>query len=142
MTRQRSLTRMMKLVAPRALALLERVREACPEVNFAEPADESGDDVRWGMWHEFGDGDGVDVYVEAHLSEDYGDRGGGVAFGFHMTGWGGEIIGMCTPRNYTPEVWVPRNNMSSVDARLRELESLDVSGVQDMIFAHLSRRAA
>ena len=142
MTRQRSIRRMTDLVAPRALALLERVREACPEVPFTEPEDECGDDVRWGMWHEFGEGDGVDTYVEAHLSEDYGDRSGGVNFGLHMTGWGGEIIGMCTPHNYSPDVWVPRNDLDAVHARLAELDCVDLSGVQDMMLEHLSRRAA
>ena len=141
MTRQRSITQMTNLIAPRALALLERVRQACPEVRFTEPTDESSDDVRWGMYLEAAADSGVDAYVEAHLSEDYGDRSGGVAFGLHMTGWGGEIIGMCTPHNYTPQVWVRRNDLAAVDARLRELECVDLSGVQDMILAHLSRRA-
>ena len=142
MTRERSIRRMTDLVAPLALALLERVREACPKVPFTEPEDECGDDVRWGMWHEFGEGDGVDIHVEAHLSEDYGDRSGGVSFGLHMTGWGGEIIGMCCPHNYTPDVRVPRNNRNAVHARLAELECVDLSGVQDMMLEHLSRRAA
>jgi len=33
-------------------------------------------------------------------------------------------------------------DLAAVDARLRELECVDLSGVQDMILAHLSRRAA
>jgi len=142
MTRERSIARMTNLVAPRALALLERVREACPQVPFTIPEDESGDDVRWGMWHERSEGDGVETYIESHLSEEYGDRSGGVTFGLHIVGWGGEILGQCTPHNYSPEVWVPRNDLAAVDARLAELESVDLSGVQDMILDHLARRAA
>jgi hypothetical protein len=137
MTRERSIARMVRLVTPRALALLERVRAACPEIPFTVPEDESGDDVRWGMWYERGGGEGVDVYVEAHLSEDYGDRNGGVALGLHLIGWGGEIIGMCTPHNYCPSVWVRRNDLAAVDTRLAELECVELAGVQDMILAHL-----
>lgn len=142
MTRQRSLARMTDLVGPRAIALLERVRQACPEIAFTSPEDESGDDIRWGMWNESGGGEGVDVYVEAHLSEDYGDRSGGVNFGLHMIHSGGAIIGMCCPHNYTPAVWVRRNDLSAVSARLAELEAVDLSGVQDMILDHLDGRAA
>lgn len=142
MTRERSIARMTNLVAPRALALLERVRESCPQVPFTDPADESGDDVRWGMWHERSEGDGVETYIESHLSEEYGDRSGGVNFGLHIIGLGGEIIGMCTPHNYSPQVWVPRNDLEAVDARMSELECVDLSGVQDMILDHLARRAA
>jgi len=141
-TRERSIARMIRLVAPRALALLGRVREACPQVPFTVPEDESGDDIRWGMWHESAGAEGLDAYVEAHLSEDYGDRSGGVNLGLHIIGSGGEIIGQCTPHNYTPEVWVPRNDLDAVDARMSELESVDLSGVQDMVLDHLSRRAA
>jgi hypothetical protein len=142
MTRQQSIERMSRLVAPRAIALLERVREACPEVSFTEPEDECGDDVRWGMWHERSEGEGVDAYVEAHLSDEHDGSRGGVNFGLHMTGWGGEIIAMVCPHNYTPDVWVRVRDLSAVDARLAELESVDLSGVQDMMLEHLSRRAA
>jgi len=142
MTRERSITRMAQLVGPRAVALLERVREACPEVPFTPPEDESGDDVRWGIWHERTEGDGVDAYVEAHLSEDSGDRSGGVNIGLHIIGSGGEIIGMVCPHNHSPQVWVPRNDLDAVAARMSELECVDLSGVQDMVLEHLSRRAA
>ena len=142
MTRQRSISRMTNLVAPRALALLERVREACPDVLFEAPEDECGDDIRWGTYCEVGTDSGVDAYVEAHLSEDYGDSPGGVNMGLHIIGFGGEIIGMVCPHNYSPEVWVRRNDLAAVDARLAELESVDLSGVQDMILDHLTRRAA
>ena len=108
-------------------------------MSFTAPEDESGDDVRWGMYHERGDGEGVDAYVEAHLSEDYGDRNGGVAVGLHITMFGGQIVGMCTPHNYTDEVWVRRNDMAAVDFRMAELESVDVSGIQGMILDHLRR---
>jgi len=94
------------------------------------------------MWHERGEGDGVDAYVEAHLSEDYGDRPGGVNVGLHIIGSGGEIIGMVCPYNYTQQVWVSRNDLDAVHARMSELESVDLSGVQDMLLDHLSRRAA
>ncbi len=139
MTRERSIARMTRLVAPRALALLERVREACPQVPFTVPEDESGDDLRWGMWHESGEAEGVDAYVEAHLSEDYGDRSGGVNVGLHIIGSGGEIIGMVCPCNYTPEVWVSRNDLAAVHARMSELECVDLSGLQDMVIEHLAR---
>ncbi len=142
MTREQSIRRMKGVVAPRALDLLQRVREACPEVPFAEPADECGDDVRWGTYYEVSPDAGVDVYVEAHLSEDYGDRSGGVNFGLHIVGFGGEILGMCCPHNYTPEVWVRRNDLSAVDARLAELECVDLLGLQQTILDHLARQNA
>lgn len=141
MTREQSISRMKDLVASRALGLLQRVREACPEVPFAEPADECGDDVRWGTYCEVSPDAGVDAYVEAHLSEDYGDRSGGANFGLHIVGFGGEILGMCCPHNYSREVWVRRNDLSAVDARFAELECVDLSGVQGMILDHLGRRA-
>lgn len=140
MTRQQSTRRMTSLVSPRALSLLHRVCEACPEVAFAEPADECADGVRWGTYCEVGNDNGVDAYVEAHLSEDYGDPNGGVTFGLHTVGWGGEILGQCTPHNYSPEVWVRRNDLDAVNARLTELESVDLSGIQATILDHLSRR--
>ena len=139
MTRERSIARMTRFLAPRALTLLERVREACPDVRFTAPEDECGEDVRWGMWHQRGDAEGVDAHVEAHLSEEYGDAPGGVNVGLHIIGSGGAIIGMCCPHNYTHEVWVPRNDLDAVDARMSELECVDLSGVQDAILAHLTR---
>jgi len=139
MTRQRSIARMTRLLAPRALALLERVREACPDVPFTDPEDRSCDsDVRWGMDYAVDDTTGVGVDVEAHLSEECDGSSAGVNVGLHIVAFGGQIIGQCTPHNYTDLCWVRRNDLAAVGARMAELECVDVSGVQSMILEHLT----
>ncbi len=60
---------------------------------------------------------GVDVAITIAESGPRGDEPGGVNFAMDVTSYQGEIVGGLVPYNYTPDVWVDRNDVDAVDNR-------------------------
>lgn len=128
----------------RALALLERIRTLLMDAGYKVEKPvwfDISDDIRWGMMVNPPWGEGsADVYIEAHIEEDYEgdelDHHPGLQFAVHIIGDGGIIIGQLSPFNYTEDVWVPRNDPEALDARFGLLEAADYSNVPELLMEH------
>jgi hypothetical protein len=48
----------------------------------------------------------------------------GINFSINIVASGGEIVGGCTPYNYTPDVWVDMHDADAIEERFRMVESL------------------
>lgn len=131
-------------VAPRAVSLLERIRDVVRDADFTaddEPSFMDGDDYRWSLrvWRpgEAGEESCIDVSIEIAEAMSYGDdeahEGFGVNFGLDLVEWGGRILGGLTPYNYSDKVWVDARNEDAVSERWRILEDADVTGIPELI---------
>lgn len=125
MTRERSIRRVQKMAHERIMDLLTETKELlAPSLTLEGPfvEDEGGDcGPRWALIFRQHDDRVLDIYIELHLSEDYGDRPGGANFGLHLIQDDGLIVGECCPHNYTPEVWFRRRDLDAARERLGEL---------------------
>lgn len=128
--------------APRALALLERIRQECISGGLGSPnppCDMSDDEYRWSLTvyrfpdTPFSDDDMVDITIEMAEQREYDGDGNGVSFGISIAEWGGRELGRLQPYNYTSEVWVDSSDSEAVRDRWNILENSDISQIPDLI---------
>lgn len=138
---------MSKTYNPKIQALLTQVREEALERGYQcdEPFEMSDDETRWTMLvmpagSTYDDEDGVDVSITILESEHRDGEENGLNFGLDVVSYGGEIIGGMTPFNYSPQVWVERDNPEAVEERWELFSNaFDASPVVDSIEGHYAR---
>lgn len=91
------------------------------------PHDLTDSEYRWYIWV---DGrelpEAIDVSIEMSESLEYEGSTDGASFGLNIVAYGGRIIGVLTPYNYTPECWVPVNQPRALSDRLALIEGADI----------------
>ena len=105
-----------------------------------EPSDFSDDCYRWSIVMEPTDPEMrddpehvIDLTLDLSEAVQFGDEPEtGIAFHFSMTGWGGRILGVMAPYNYTDQVWVDARDPHAVVKRWRLFEDADMSILPDL----------
>jgi hypothetical protein len=131
-----------KEYGPKALDYLKSIALACHEHGLASvgPYDLSDDYYRWSMkvWRTSvrtaRDEDSIDVTIE--IAEERGYESEpcyGLNFGLDLVEYGGRVIGVWAPYNYTPLCWVDVREPQEVADRWSMFASADVNGIPDLI---------
>ena len=67
----------------------------------------------------------ADIMVTIEDAVTFGDDEFGITFSVRTVAWGGAIGPLCTPYNYTPEVWVDARDDGAVEQRFSGFEHDD-----------------
>jgi len=115
---------------PRALAVLNNIREELTTAGYtvSEPFELDDDDAgRWDMVVEPSEGreEVIDISFHFAESENWDGEKGGINFMLDVVSEGGRMLGGLTPYNYTESCWVKRNNPSAIEERFSIMEQAD-----------------
>lgn len=83
---------------------------------------------------------GTDITFTIAESEEWDGEENGVNFMLDVTSVGGEIIGGLTPYNYTPEVWVSRDDPDAIERRFQIMLNADTDSLVQMVIEHYAQR--
>lgn len=131
--------------APQIVGLLTGIAETARRAGFqaSEVQDMSTDDYRWyldvrqpGSANE----DSVSVEVEIVEQRGHDGEGWGVSFRIEIESWGGGVLGMYAPGNYTPRWVVDSRRPDLVEQRWHEFAAVDVTSIMDAITDELARQ--
>lgn len=115
-----------KKYGSRILAILNAIREAAINEGFEcdEPWEMSDEEFEWWMLIKRGDdeNENIDVRITILESEVNDGEKGGVNFSLQVNKYGGQMVGRCTPYNYTDDVWVSRRDYAAVEERFKMFE--------------------
>lgn len=128
---------------PRILALLGVLATKLKNSGFSVDEPDILDDMdeyRWGFMIDFekdlGPNKKVIIDMRIAESEQYDGSANGVTFAIDMVESGGRILGGMVPFNYTPEVWVSRDDPEGIQARFVLFEDADFEGCVDLVRYH------
>ena len=131
----------------RIMAILNKTADALQAAGFVvdAPADMCGDEYQWNFGIHFGNPEeyeehDIDVSFTICDSDDYDGTKGGVNFSISFVEVGGRMVGDCTPRNYTNEVWVPLKDHRLIEERFQCMEGIPVESAVELIQKHVARR--
>lgn len=99
------------------------------------PFDMTADHYQWSL---IVDGDtnnqqGIDISFTIAESEEWDGEEGGVNFMLDVVEWGGRILGGLCPYNYSPQVWVDRNDPEAIEERFKIMEDADPYDILPLI---------
>ncbi|HEX2986703.1 MAG TPA: hypothetical protein VHS06_00795 [Chloroflexota bacterium] len=131
--------------SPRIQALLEGLASALRHAGYtvAGPDDSSGyEDFVWRMLVTTGErqepqDDDIDVHFWICDSESWAGDNGGISVLLDLVTFGGRLVGQFCPMNYTPKVWVPREDPDAIEERFVSMEHLDIDSTVALVQEYL-----
>jgi len=127
----------------RILRILENLAAALRHagIETSKPEDYSGDDYVFGfMTTAEKANDQIRVDFKIAESEQYDGTKDGVNFLVSLVWYGGLIIGDYSPYNFTPSVWLGRDDKAAVEHRFCLMEEMDVAGTVGTIKEAIKRK--
>ena len=119
----------------RILAILAGIRDAVREAGLQcdDPEATHGDRFEWS----FGVGPTKprDAFVNLLVTEEPDYEGEGTGTTFHLTILenGGRVLGVFSPFNFTPEVWIDVADSDAIEDRFALFECLDPAEIADLL---------
>lgn len=120
----------------RMIGSLKRIGDALTDEGFkcSQPYDFTDTSFAWAMVAERGDlPEPIDIRVEIAESLQYEGTTEGINIGMDIVGYDGRIIGQFHPYNYSPDVWVPLDDLTEISERMRMLEDSDIENIPELI---------
>jgi hypothetical protein len=120
-------THVWNLYTPRALTILNRLKDACESNGLAcnTPGPVFGDELRWEFDIKHNTGY-MTVEIIVMESLEHEPSLDGINFMFEIITDDAQVPWGYAPYNYSPEVWVDLNDMDAVDERFEMIEDADI----------------
>lgn len=150
-TKTLSMSKLVRKYKPFIMRKFAEVRQEMEENGYvgADVFDRTDEEYSWGMDFRPADADPDDeengfaveiTIIESKVRD--GEDDFGVGFSMNVGGFGGEIIGGCTPYNYTPDVWVSRKDPEKVWERWQLFDhGADACEVLAVVQQHYAAKA-